>query len=345
MQFALVAKLIINMHDLNNERAEEIRRIPLLYQTNQGFEFVGEAVAVSGVMLKHWHARYLTEVAKRYNVPLCPLCERGESIRLPPSDAITADWLHMSEMEKKNYLEMIEGEEEKIIRGCVGEDVHGFLRTKPEPMLRREALVKFSWLLPVDIPEVRDNVGTSTPFTILQHTRNIREVPKEPRELKQMQMPYPRGYANGVYGFTSIADLKRVGFAFTCRKYVLNDSDINNRRKAVIEAYVPLITGLGGASLARALPASKPLEVITIVSREAKSSFPAPVHPIFNDYFDLTKDMFKDFSKLFDVDVSIYAYGVGKNEEVDKLKVEVVDNPLAVFTKALKTLFEPEEGR
>jgi CRISPR-associated protein Cst2 len=361
MQFALTVKLLMNMHDLNNERAEEIRRIPLVYSTKDGFKLVEEAVAVSGVMLKHWHAAYLSERAKSLGINLCLLCRRGEAIRLPPVDILTRhkeegsaeevreeefkkepqkkfkkevikEWLKAEEKEINEYVKIIgEGDEDAIIKRCIGEDVHGFLRTRPP--LRRESLIKFSWLLPIYIGDM------PTPFRVVQHTRNIREIPKElPEEFKQMQMPYPRSYANGIFGFTSVANLDNVGVSFSSGKNVLDDNDKKKRVRALIEAFILMLTGACGASLARALPAAKPLEVTVIVSKEAKVSFPAPVHPMYEEYFDLNKGIFENFSKVFNVDVTMYVYGIDKSERKDKFAIEIVGNPVEAFSKAIDYL-------
>jgi CRISPR-associated protein Cas7/Csa2 subtype I-A len=340
MQFALTVKLLVNMHDLNNERAEEIRRIPLIYMTKDGFKLIEEAVAVSGVMLKHWHAAYLSERAKSLGIKLCPLCERGEAIRLPPADALTEEWLKVSKDRFNEYKETIGKNEEEIIKMCIGEDVHGFLRTAGT-ILRRESLIKFSWLLPVYCP-IEDML---TQFRVVQHTRNIREVPKKPEALAQMQMPYPRSYADGIYGFTSVANLGNIGVSFSSRKEVLSENEKKKRIRAVIEAFVPMLTGACGASLARALPAAKPLEAIVIVSKEAKISFPAPVHPMYEEYFELNKGIFESFSKVFNVDVRMYAYGIGKNEVEGKFAIEAVENPVEAFAKAISHLNLDECGR
>ena len=349
----------MNMHDLNNERAEEIRRIPLIYSTKDGFKLVEEAVAVSGVMLKHWHTAYLSEQAKSLGINLCPLCKRGEAIRLPPVDILTRhkeegsaevqeeskkenqkeskkeviqEWLKVEEKEFNEYVKIIrDGNEDDIIKMCVGEDVHGFLRTRPP--LRRESLIKFSWLLPIYIGDM------PTPFRVVQHTRNIREIPEElPEEFKQMQMPYPRSYADGIFGFTSVANLDNIGVSFSSGKNVLDDENKKKRVRALIEAFIPMLTGACGASLARALPAAKPLEVTVIVSKEAKVSFPAPVHPMYEEYFDLNKGIFESFSKVFNVDVTMYAYGIDKSERKNKFAIEIVGNPVEAFSKAIDYL-------
>lgn len=335
MQFALVTKLLINMHDLNNERAEEIRRVPLIYQVKNEFRIIDEAVAVSGVMLKHWHAVHLAKRAKDLGISLCPLCERGEHIRVPPPDVIDEKWLKVDQNTCEKYKKALTGTEEDIIGLCIGEDIHGFLRTEPST-LRRESLIKFSWLLPLLYLE---DIGLPSPFRVVQHSRNIREVPKEaPQGLKQMQMPYPRSYADGVYGFVSLCDLELVGTSLTSRRQILDDKEREKRQRAAIEAYIPMLTGAFGASLARSLPASKPLEVVVFVSRSAKMGFPAPVHPIYGDYYQQNEKIFEGFSKAFDVDVSIFVYGIGQEKEVGKFKVVTVSDPMSPLIEAINYL-------
>ena len=332
MQFALTAKLLINMHDLNNERAEEIRRVPLIFQTKDGYRLISEAVAVSGVMLKHWHAVYLARRAEELGVKLCPLCRRGEAIRVPPPDALSIEWLHTDEKTFEKYVKCLkEGTEEDLIELCVGEDVHGFLRT--EPMLRRESLIKFSWLLPVCLEGIE-----MPPFRVIQHSRNIREIPKEAGELRRMQMPYPRSYADGVYGFVSLCDLDLIGIALTCRRQVIDYDERRRRQKATLEAFIPMLTGAFGASLARSLPAVKPLEVVTIVSKEATIGFPAPVHPMYEDYFQLNERLFRDFAKEFNADLLICAYGIGQPAKEGKIEIKIVNNPAEAIITAIEYL-------
>ncbi|MDW8004961.1 MAG: hypothetical protein RMI04_09145, partial [Thermofilaceae archaeon] len=99
-----------------------------------------------------------------------------------------------------------------------------------------------------------------------------------------------------------------------------------------------MLTGAFGASLARSLPAAKPLEVVTITSKEASVGFPAPVHPMYEDYFQLNEKIFESFSKEFNVDLMICAYGVGQAREKGKLKVIVVNDPVEAIVKAIEYL-------
>lgn len=354
MYFALTVKLLLNMHDLNNERAEEIRRVPVVYEVEGGYKVVSEAVAVSGVILKRYHFVNVIENLRACGEKVCLVCSRLEGIRTVPRDIpeeSVREWLVATDEEVKNYKNIFDkGNESQIIAACPGEDLHGFLRTKPP--LRRESLVKFSWMLPLYEKSIEEEAGTTTPYTVLQHARVIKSIPEgrppPPKQeasaqrlaeakLEELQMPYPRAYGDGIFGFSSIVDLKHVGYSFTEAKEVGNNK--NKRRKASILAYVPIISGLAGASLARALPSCKPLEIIAYVAKSTPLTIPSPVHPIYSDYASMNVELFNSFSRLLRTDVTIINYGARMNEQQSgKFKVVKVEEPYKVFEDALREL-------
>jgi CRISPR-associated protein Cas7/Csa2 subtype I-A len=340
MQFALACKIQLNMHDLNNERAEEIRRVPVVYKVGTGFKLVEEAVAVSGVMLKHFHFENMVNILANQSVNLCLLCRRKEAIRVPPkkiNKGNLANWLGIEEKDKKldDYVNAVwEGTEDDIIKLCAGEDIHGFLRV--DPVLRRESLVKFSWMLPIYLKELESD--TPTPFVVLQHSRNIREISeKSPDALKQLQMPYPRGYGDGIFGFTSIIDLGNVGRSFTSGKDAIDPEEKKRRQKSALAAYAPMLSGLAGGSLARALPASEVMEVMGVAAKGTPVSIPAPTHPIYDDYYAKSLDLYDSYSKLFNVDTRFFVYNL-QEEKREKIIVEKVHEPLDVIKKATEFL-------
>jgi len=316
MYLGAVVKLVLNTHDLNNERAEEIRRVPLIYRDEQGnWRVFEEAVAVSGVMIKHWHFAYMVTLGLREGVPFCDYCKKLEAIRVPSETA---------------------GSELELITRCAGEDIHGFLRAKPS--LRRESLVRFSWMLPLLNEEVVKTFGLPTPFRVLQHSRNVREIPEgAPEEVKQAQMPYPRSYAGGVYGFVSTLDLEHIGYSFTNAEAIGNDQRAL-RRKIAVQAYVPMLTGAIGSSLARALPVSDVLEVLVIVSDKP---IPAPVHPIYPNYLDENLNLYNSVSKAMRANITIYLWSKEKKvkeKEEEQFKLLLAKSPAEAFADVVKSL-------
>ncbi|MEM3712493.1 MAG: DevR family CRISPR-associated autoregulator [Thermoproteota archaeon] len=318
----VAVKVVLNMHDLNNERAEEIRRIPIIYRDERGnWNVFEEAVAVSGVMLKHWHFAYMVMLGNREGIEFCNYCRKLEAIRVPSEKDTTSP---------KKELD--------IIKECAGEDIHGFLRAKPS--LRRESLIRFSWMLPVISKESVEKFGLPTPFRVLQHSRNVREIPEEaPEEVKQAQMPYPRSYADGIYGFISTLDLAHIGHSFTESKDIEEDR-IARRKRIAVQAYIPMLTGAVGASLARALPVSDVLDVIVISSDKP---IPAPVHPIYPDYIEENIRLYDGVSNALECNVTMYCWSkekmIEKHEEKG-FKIIRMDNPAEGFVKIIEKLRE-----
>ncbi len=324
MYVGVTVKALLNMHDLNNERAEEIRRVPIIYRRKDGkWDVFEEAVAISGLMVKRWHFVNMVELGDKKD--FCKLCRNLEAIRIP------------SEKGKARS-------ELDIINECAGEDVHGFLRA--DPMLRRESLIKFSWMLPLLNDEVIDAFGSPTPFRVMQHTRNIREITDEAAkrmgvkkdELKGWQMPYPRSYAAGLYGFASLLDLKHIGYSFTEQRAIDDQSKRVRRQKIAVQAYIPLITGACGASLARALPVADVLEVITILSDKP---IPAPIHPLYPEYVKENAKLYQSVSDALQSNIVMYVWSkdeVYKGWKEKNFELRVMERPADGFNEVIMRL-------
>lgn len=320
------------MHDLNNERAEEIRRIPLIYRDEKGnWRVFEEAVAISGTMIKHWHFAYMVNLGQE-KVSFCDYCRRLEAIRVPSGTKL-------SELD--------------LIKACAAEDIHGFLRAKPP--LRRESLARFSWMLPLFNEDVVETFGLPTPFRVLQHSRNVRQIPEEAsEEVRQAQMPYPRSYAGGIYGFVSTLDLDHIGYSFTDAKSIEDRNQIVTRQKIAVQAYVPMLTGAIGASLARALPVSDILETLVVTSDKP---IPAPVHPIYVDYVNENVNLYKGVSETLETSVKMYVWSKEKrfegsekeepkkSQEKSKFDLIILKNPAEAFAKVIDELGRASESK
>jgi CRISPR-associated autoregulator DevR family len=220
-----------------------------------------------------------------------------------------------------------------LIKRCAGEDIHGFLRAKPP--LRRESLSRFSWMLPLTVGEVMDGFGLPTPFRVVQHTRNVREIPEgAPDEVRQAQMPYPRSYSSGIYGLVSSLDLVHIGHSFTGQKDLDKPARLK-RRKLAVQSYVPLLTG-SGASLARALPISELLEVITIISEKP---IPTPIHPIYPGYYEDNIALYRGVSKALACKATMYVWSKERSVQSTgdgAFKLEETKEPAEPFHKIIE---------
>lgn len=103
---SLAAKLVLNVHDLNNEgsvgQSLDIRQIRMVDESGKALE---EMPAVSGRMMKHWHLEHmLRHEARMTPSKLCAQCKVGEPERKPQ-------------------------DEDNGVKSCVICDSHGFLCT------------------------------------------------------------------------------------------------------------------------------------------------------------------------------------------------------------------------
>jgi CRISPR-associated protein Cst2 len=311
LRFVMAYEGLLNISSLNLERAAEIRKMPVIYWENGRPNFIPEVPAISGVMLKHWHFRNLVELS-RGNDSICFFCNQLQAIRIPPGKV-------------QNYYNITYDKQEiELIKKCIGEDVHGFLVTEEKEALRRESCVLFSWA--IGLPRVSEEYRR---IVVVQHTRNISSIPSEaPDELRKMQMPYPRPYASDLFGFTSVANLSRIGVSYTDNLQTIDPNVRRMRQKNTILAYARMIQGEVGANLARSLPASIPITVFLAASK--KGMIPAPVHPIYPNYLIESAKLIKGAADLFGDEYRVRIYAPRIDENVKK-EITNILNDTAVF--------------
>lgn len=256
----LTARLMLNVHDLNNEAtAGNVSDIRLI-------DYIGldgkrrEAPAVSGRMLKHWHQEALTDLARRGRLPLCDNCAQGEPIRGPLADKAT---------------------EADALRSCIVCDIHGFLVAEGKRSERRASRAMFSWLLPV----LDDDIETAQRQVI--HNR----VSADPKSM----MPFYKSYASGIYAFVAALDADRVGKLESGGEAVAAE-DAAQRVSLAVEACRHLLTGRLGASQSHALPHADCLELLVAVSDDGP--LPFPVSAIYPGYTHKYAGLLPQGSKL-----------------------------------------------
>lgn len=242
----LTARLMLNVHDLNNEAtAGNVSDIRLI-------DYIGldgkrrEAPAVSGRMVKHWHQEALADLARRLDLPLCDNCAQSEPVRGPLADNAT---------------------EADALKACIICDLHGFLVAEGRRSERRASRAMFSWLLPI----LDDDTETAQRQVI--HNR----VSADPSRM----MPFYKSYASGIYAFVSALDAARVG-RLESGGEAINGQAAAQRVALAVEAYRHLLTGRIGASQSHALPHADCLELLVAVSDDGP--LPFPVSAIYPGY-------------------------------------------------------------
>ena len=285
MYVKLTFKVKINLHDLNNERGVgnyvDIRTVWTI--NSQGD--LRRVPAISGNMLKHWHfifmKRYLE--SKGYN-KFCKYCKQEEAYRVPPDDPRIKQVSNPKDA----------GELEKIfVETCAIEDAHGFLFPGGKGIInvRRESRVKFSWMIPTEGFEAKIDTAT--------HTRVARAAARE----EQQQMIFYKQYSSGIFGFSAAIDLSLIGYLHLRNSYI-SEQDAKIRREAAIMAFLPLLGGEMGASLARAMPLVETLEAVAISSSKP---IPMPVPATYENYLEKNAELFRSLSKTID-DLSVFIY-------------------------------------
>ncbi|MCS7132739.1 MAG: type I-A CRISPR-associated protein Cas7/Csa2 [Aigarchaeota archaeon] len=253
----ITGRAIVNVHSANAEGAVgnymALSKMFIIRRTGDGYD-ISEEPVISGNMLKHWHAVNMVDILKSSGYEkICPYCARHVMYRSPDKT-------------KKDEVE--------FVGGCAIEDVHGFLQ--PDVQVRRDSLMKFSFMLPVE--------DAKTEYEAVTHNRVvIEESGKIPAE-EQAMMVFKREHASGIYGFLISGDL-----AYTGRP--LADPDNKNkwlpleerkmRVNAAATALINLLSGRFGAAASRAMPVVKLSEIIIAISRQP---IPNLVHGFYYDY-------------------------------------------------------------
>lgn len=284
---SIAAKLVLNVHDLNNEgsvgQSLDIRQIRMVDESGKALE---EMPAVSGRMMKHWHLEHMIRAERgspENSRKLCESCKVMEPERTPKSES------------------------DGIIN-CVICDVHGFLSAvqqivaegEKKVIPRRSSCVNFSWLLPV--------LDTNPVAKQVLHSRVT-----SPESKKESQMPFHKSYASGIYAFVSSIDLSRIGVSIGASKKI-DDEEIKRRKKLAINALLPIVLGSFGASQSHALPHSKCLGLLAALS---STEMPVPnlISPIYPKGFEESISLLKSMTE-----VEWWTYGVDSTNKKDTIQ-------------------------
>ncbi|MBO3842953.1 MAG: DevR family CRISPR-associated autoregulator [Candidatus Brockarchaeota archaeon] len=313
----VTGRALINVHSANAEGAVGnymalSKMFVIRRRGDQGYE-VSEEPVISGNMLKHWHAVSMVEILKSWEYEaLCETCKRQVMYRSAFS------------------LE----DEFEYIKRCAIEDLHGFLYTPPrerqrgrkqgdseerEETIRRESLVKFSFLVPVE--DQRAEYSSVTFNRVVIDEKG--SIPKK----EQAMMVMKREHASGVYGLLCSMDLAFAGTSLSNPSRKLPPEDIKKRVAAAISALTNVLSGSLGAAQARSFPIIKVLELVCFVARKP---IPNAVHGFYNDYAKETAKIIK---------ASLIQELVGK----DDVKVVVVGKQVAEAFREGQVTYEETE--
>lgn len=281
----LAGRVEVNAASLNAQGTSgnliELTKIRMV-ESESGVHRLVEVPAVTGNSIKHWHfVHFVTAYTELGGKQLCGYCRRGIGFRspdTPPSE------------EEEN--------EEWFVNRCAGEDVHGFLQ--PDIQVRRESLVKASYLLPLK--------GMEVGFDTVTHNRVVTS--EEGVIEREGMMVIKRQYSSSIFGFCLSLDLWYVGKLLYSpeHKQVIDDEEVKRRGKAALIALLPLLAGDVGASRSRALPA---WEVKELVAAWSDRPIPQLTHGCYPDYVAASLDTLKAYAELTGVNINVLTYGIG----------------------------------
>jgi len=298
-------RIVLNVHSLNTEGAvgnyNPLVKVFTAVRVGDKWDII-EANAVSGNMLKHWHAKHLAEIAKSKNMPLCDDCKRGVFFR----------------------TRLKVNSEDELIKKCVIDDIHGFLST--ETTVKRESLFKVSFAVPVE--EIGAKIVSVT------HNRVVTE--ESGKIAKDGMMPFKNEYASGIYAFAVAFDAKYTGIPLANpSNKAIDDAQRRERVKIAIAALGNMLQGEMGAKMSRALPISKTIQSIVVVS---KVPVPAPTHAYFKDY---AQETIKSYEHMVESglvnkdDIEIHVYGLDvSSDKVNVVKHSTIQELIADVAKA-----------
>ncbi|RLI23920.1 MAG: hypothetical protein DRO52_06275 [Candidatus Hecatellales archaeon] len=210
-----------------------------------------------------------------------------------------------------------------FIRECAIEDLHGFLDV--EKQVRRESLVKFSFMIPVEerraeYASVTHNRVVTTPEGAIPSREEARKLYGVEEAMGVMK----REHASGLYGLLCSMDLAYTATSLSNPSEKLSEDDYKIRVKAAILGLMELLSGHFGAAQARALPIIKVTELICLAS---KTPVPNLVHGFYKDYAKESASMVK----------TAISRGLAKSGEIKVLVVG--EGPVSAF-KAEGVSFE-----
>lgn len=285
----LSGRLRINTASLNAQgtvgNVIELAKAHMIFKDDDRYELF-EVPVITGNTLKHWHFVHFIEA---YNSlggkQLCGYCSRLIGFRSPDTNG-------------KN--------EAYFVEKCAGEDLHGFLQ--PEKQVRRDSLVKASFIIPVEDFECRIDTLTHNRVVVDEQGRIQAEIGNQ-----KAMMVFKRQYASSLYGFMLNMDLDYIGrslFSARRQKVIKDNQEIQRRGKAALLALLPLLSGQMGASRSRAEPVWK---VEELMAAACEGPFPSLTHAHFSDYFFESVQTLLSFSRLLNKTVNVYVYGISED--------------------------------
>jgi len=252
--------------------------------------------AVSGESLAHAYQELLVKEALEMSkeASICDECRRGEFFK------------SMNKEHLKGKVSKIDGTkpediEREIVSKCIIEDIGGFLYAE-KPPVKRSSSFQFSYAVPVKRVAL---LSATEPLLHARHAQIKEMKEKSEREGAAEQMIYYVEAGTAIYGFAFNLDLDAIGLSSFTGNQILNENELNFRRKAAVRAFIRMISSKQfGAKLSRFFPAG---DIVTVYVSLTKHPF-SVTSPIYQGATVTTAKRLDVLRRKFGEDVTLIVY-------------------------------------
>ncbi|MBO0933003.1 DevR family CRISPR-associated autoregulator [Fibrella aquatilis] len=337
---SIVGELTINLASLNNEGTEGSATQPRTAVVVRDKKLY-TVPAISGDMVKHWHAQHLATIAQERKLPLCTYAEgRYMNPNRLKGELSDRDWLIKRFPEAAKWSGDMKGKENSadkrslenalyslLASECVVTDAHGLLLTevdntggtkekptgfKASVAVPRTGRVQFGIM--AGIPEISH----------IQHYFHAKFVSArsgvQAREnaSNEGQNIFTRPASSAVFAFVSVIDLAGLGWDDAANAYAVSDeAERTKRKQAVIDAMSYTLMHQPGANTSQQFPHVMDFQGAIVLST---SRCPAPtVSPLMNGYQKTLEGLVGNINQMNGNQALSFHKVSGINETVSKL--------------------------
>lgn len=311
------------------------RRAPIIFKTEEGFA-LRYVPAISGESFAHAYQEALVAIAEQLYVdqpPICQYCRRGEFFKSMDNRHAIKEALQALKS-GKTVEEQKLGFELETIKGCLVEDIGGFLYAEATPV-RRTSRFEVSYIIPVY--EAIEATAIEPQFHSRQAPSEARAEESEKAQ-RAAQMIYYIETASALYGFSFNIDLRGIGRTSMIEvKDAVSREERIRRVKVALGALALTLTGVAfGAKRSRFLPISEINNMIAVISSRIPFSISSPVT---NNYIEKTVERVKSLRKLLSElgvknEIKVLVYGAKVDDG------EILKSPEDLMERLIKLALE-----
>jgi CRISPR-associated protein Cst2 len=288
---AISARLVLDMHSLNNEGVEGNQQQTRMVHILDGEGKRRVVNAISGDMLKHILVEHLTPLAQQAGEAVCPPAARLNPDRILV-DQQFKDWVKTNKGGNSEILSY-------MLRNCAVTDMAGTLYA--ERAVARKSCVEFGWV--VGLP---DQTVTEQYFHV-KYDPESREKGAGGESVEGRQAIFHRPASSGIYALVCNLDLYRVGLNDITREHVVDAQARRRRARALVGALASTLVKLSGAQRNAQNP--HVLDASGVIAA-SPTALPAPaMSPLKDGYEAQVEELAGSLGQLTGGTISTWRFG------------------------------------